>query len=342
MGRARSRCASTVWTSSPVSTGSTSGSTSAPGTTSTTTTGRPIRSRSGRPAQAGPSGLRAAGVPDEHERGGHMLAYKLKVRFFKNFRLNAAWRRGGAAPGVDIGDYKRLPDYVRRFAPGKSFIDVGCMWGVNGEYSFVAEEAGAARVTAVDVFGPTPEFEQERAERSSSVEFVLGDATRAESVERIGRAEVVLCAGVLYHHPSPFDLLVALRRICTETLILRTATIPEIDGLPHAAVYLPMLAAGAREVWNLKPLGLLHQAGISTEFQPSEGYGNWFWGLTPSCLESLLKTAGFRVEFRATEAFAHTVVCAAVAPALEHRLPDPASARTLAAEISAAGIARPA
>ena len=55
--------------------------------------------------------------------------------------------------------------------------------------------------------------------------------------------------------------------------------------------------------------------------QPSEGYGNWFWGLTPSCLESLLKTAGFRVDFRATEAFAQTCVCAAVAPALEHQLP---------------------
>ena len=95
-------------------------------------------------------------------------------------------------------------------------------------------------------------------------------------------------------------------------------------------------------MWNLKALGLLHQAGISNEFQPAEGYGNWFWGLTPSCLESLLKTAGFRVDFRATEAFAQTVVCAAVAPALEHRLPDQESARMVAAEISAAGIARPA
>lgn len=103
-----------------------------------------------------------------------------------------------------------------------------------------------------------------------------------------------------------------------------------------------MLDAAARELWNLKRLGLLHQAGISGEFTPSEGYGNWFWGLTPSCLESLLKTAGFRVDFRASEAFAQTCVCTAVAPALEHQLPDQVSARRLGAEISAAGIARPA
>jgi hypothetical protein len=56
----------------------------------------------------------------------------------------------------------------------------------------------------------------------------------------------------------------------------------------------------------------------------------------------MLKTAGFRVDFRATEAFAQTLVCAAVAPALEHQVPDQLSARRLAAEISAAGIARPA
>jgi hypothetical protein len=64
--------------------------------------------------------------------------------------------------------------------------------------------------------------------------------------------------------------------------------------------------------------------------------------LTPSCLESLLKTAGFRIESRATEAFAQTVVCTAVEAPLEHRLPDEERARELAAEISRAGIARPA
>ena len=171
---------------------------------------------------------------------------------------------------------------------------------------------------------------------------MLGDITRLETLDAIGAVDVVFCAGVLYHHPSPFDLLVALRRICRETLILRTSTIPEIRGLPNAAVYFPMLDAKSRDLWNLKGLGLLHQAGISNEFQPAEGYGNWFWGLTPSCLESLLKTAGFRVDFRATEAFAQTVVCAAVAPAMEHHLPDPIGARQIAAEISSAGIARPA
>ena len=270
------------------------------------------------------------------------MLYRWKVRSLKVPRLNLLWRRWRASRGDILGNYDRLPEYIRRHAPGRTFADIGCMWGVNGEYSFIAEEAGATRVKAVDVFGPTPEFEEKKRERRSHVEFILGDAGRPETIARIGVVDVVFCAGVLYHHPSPFDLLVALRRICRETLILRTSTIPEVRGLPNAAVYFPMLSAEARELWNLRSLGLLHQSGISNEFQPAEGYGNWFWGLTPSCLESLLKTAGFRVDFRAAEAFAQTMVCTAVAAPLDHRLPGESEARQMAAEISAAGIARPA
>jgi len=103
-----------------------------------------------------------------------------------------------------------------------------------------------------------------------------------------------------------------------------------------------MMSREARELWNLRRLGVLHQAAISEAFKAEDGYGNWFWGLTPSCLESLLKTAGFRVESRATEAFAQTVVCTAVAAPLDHRLPGESEARAMAAEISAKGIARPA
>jgi hypothetical protein len=270
------------------------------------------------------------------------MLYRWKVRLLKRPRLNRLWRRWRAKQGETLGAYDRLPEFIRNHAPGKSFADIGCMWGVNGEHAFLAERAGATAVTAVDVFGPTPEFEEKHRAQGSRVRFVLGDVTRRDTLDEIGEADVVFCAGVLYHHPSPFDLLVALRRICRQTLILRTSTIPEVRGLPNAAVYFPMLDARARGLWKLASLGVRHQAGISGPFQPSEGYGNWFWGLTPSCLESLLNTAGFRVEFRATEAFAQTVVCAAVAAAMQHELPDQICARRLAEAISAAGIARPA
>jgi 2-polyprenyl-3-methyl-5-hydroxy-6-metoxy-1,4-benzoquinol methylase len=234
------------------------------------------------------------------------MLYRLKVTLLKIPRLNLLWRHWLARRGVAVGNYADLGPLVETHARGHSFADVGCMWGVNGDFAFRAERAGATRVIAVDVFGPTPEFEQKHRAQRSRVQFVLGDISRVETIAKIGEVDVVFCAGVLYHHPSPFDLLVALRRICRQTLILRTSTIPEVPGLPNAAVFYPMLSPDARELWKLTSLGVMHQAAISSEFRSEDGYGNWFWGLTPSCLESLLKTAGLEVERRATEANAET------------------------------------
>ncbi len=269
------------------------------------------------------------------------MLYQWYVRLLKTGLGIRLWRRWRTRRGETVGSYDRLPDYVRGYAPGHSWADIGCMWGVDGEYAFVAEEAGATVIKAVDVFGPTPEFEAKRQTRGSSVEFVLGDATHPDTISRVGVVDVVFCAGVLYHHPSPFDLLVALRRMCRQMLILRTATIPEMPGLPHAAVYYPMLSGRNRRLWNLSSLGVGRQVGITAGFEPAEGYGNWFWGLTPSCLEALLVTAGFRIDHRATEPFAQTVICSAVDVPFVHRLPDEREAREQATRISAAGTAHP-
>lgn len=268
--------------------------------------------------------------------------YRWKTRLLKRPRVNYWWRYLQARRGRRVGSYDQLPDHIRKLAPGKSFADIGCMWGVNGEFSFLAEEAGACPVKAVDVFGPTPEFEEKRRGRGSLVEFILGDIGHPDTLARVGTVDVVFCAGVLYHHPSPFDLLVALRRICGGKMILRTSTIPEVKGLPNAAVYFPKLSAKERKLWDLRRLGLMHQAGISSAFRPEEGYSNWFWGLSPSCLQSLVQTAGFAVEFAGTEPFAQTLICRAVDSPFMHRLPDEAEAKSMAETVSAARIARPA
>src|SRR6478609_9259845 len=88
-------------------------------------------------------------------------------------------RRGGERPREDL---------VRRYAPGRSFLDVGCMWNVHGGITFLAEEAGAKRVTGIDVMAPTPRFESEHARRSSDVRFVRGDVHDPATVAEAGRA----------------------------------------------------------------------------------------------------------------------------------------------------------
>jgi SAM-dependent methyltransferase len=262
------------------------------------------------------------------------MLYVQKVRLLKTWRGERLWRRLRTWRGGTLGDVGDLSSYVTAHAPGRSFVDVGCMWGVNGRYTFLAEEVGATAVKGVDVFGPTPEFEEARAERKSSVEFILGDISQADTIARVGVCDVVFCSGVLYHHPSPFDLLVALRRICGSRLVLRTATIPEVRGLVNAAVYWPMLPPDQRKLWTLdRTHGT--QVGLSVEYAPEEGYGNWFWGLTPSCVRSLLETAGFRIVEQAEEPFAQTFVCEPVDVPFAHRLPGEEEARRIGAEVSA-------
>jgi hypothetical protein len=271
------------------------------------------------------------------------MIYQWKVKFLKTRWGNFLWRKWHLWRKHSLGSYHRLPEFIRNYVfPGASFVDIGCMWGVNGEYAFIAEGCGASVIKGVDVFGPTPEFEVKKREQNSKVEFILGDVGDPDIIDRVGVMDIVFCAGVLYHHPSPFDLLVALRRMCRKTLILRTSSIPEIDGLPNGAVYYPMLTSKDRKLWNLSSLGLMKQVGITDNFEPAQGYGNWFWGMTPSCLISLLETAGFEIEHRFDEPFAQTFICKPMAISFKHRLPNETEARNMAAAISTAKIARPA
>jgi SAM-dependent methyltransferase len=237
------------------------------------------------------------------------MLYAMKVRLLKTRPGKVYWHCRRRLRGELDGRYKHLPDLIRRYAPGRSFVDVGCMWAVNGEYAFIAEESGAVAVKGVDLMDATPEFQSKKRARNSKIDFIRGDASHPATIKRIGVTDVVLCAGVLYHHPSPFDVLAALRQICGQTLILRTSTIPEIQGVPNAAVYFPMLKPRDRKLWDF---GVNRQVGITDAFDPAAGYGNWLWGLTPSCLQSLVETAGFRVEARASEAFSQTLICSPV------------------------------
>ena len=184
-------------------------------------------------------------------------------------------------------------EYVQHYAPGRSFVDVGGMWGVNGEYSFLAERAGATRVLLVDI-DQTEEFDRKRSQ--SKVEFVKADATDPALVNEIGTFQVVWCAGLLYHVPDPLGLIENLRRICDGTLILESLVIPEMPGWPNMATFYPFQPPKRAERWNTSNKGgAKKQLGINIAFDPAEGTANNFWGLSPSCVESLLRVAGFTI-----------------------------------------------
>lgn len=52
----------------------------------------------------------------------------------------------------------RYRELIARHVRGRTFIDVGCMWGVHGAYAFHALDGGATQVTGVDLMSQSPEF----------------------------------------------------------------------------------------------------------------------------------------------------------------------------------------
>ena len=181
-------------------------------------------------------------------------------------------RVGSAAPPRE--------DLIARYAAGRSFVDVGCMWKVHGALCFVAEDAGASAVTGVDVMEPSQRFLDELQRRGSNVRFVRGDLHDVQTAGAIGRHDVVWCSGVLYHAPHPLLTLQRLRELTGQTLLLATETIPETPGRANTCV----IAPGRGDHPSAQP-----------PRGPGEGYGPWYWGITPSALRTMLSLAGFEI-----------------------------------------------
>jgi SAM-dependent methyltransferase len=200
---------------------------------------------------------------------------------------------------------------VRRLAPGRSFVDVGALWSIHGRIAFLAEEAGATAVTAVDISGETEPYRAEHDRRRSNVRFVQGDLHDPAILERIGEHDVVWCSGVLYHCPNPVHSLECLRRITRETLVLRNATVPEVAAADQAGVFFPGLPEPARRAYDRAYTAVGGEAtrvGLTTPFDPAQGYANWWWGLTPSAVAGMLGATGFAVEETATNGFDTRIV----------------------------------
>lgn len=171
-------------------------------------------------------------------------------------------------------------DLIAAHARGRSFLDVGCMWSVDGALCFAAHDAGATAVTGVDVMGATEAFTAANEQRGAPVRFVQGDLHDPETIEAAGPHDVVWCSGVIYHAPHPLLTLERLRALTTQTLLLATETIPEIRRHPRAVVFAPEPGS--------------HPAHTAP-FDPAQGYVGWWWGLTPSAVVAMVDAAGFEV-----------------------------------------------
>ena len=179
----------------------------------------------------------------------------------------------------------RAESLVRRYAQGRSFADIGTMWTVHGARAFLAEDVGATAVTAFDAMEPTAEYRTEHERRGSSVRFVRGDLHAVETPDAVGLHDVVWCTGLMYHTPSPLLAWERLGAMSRRYVIVGTKTVPDVPGVPGAAVLFPSLDDEER-----KPYARIWGGGPSAPYNPDPAmsYANWWWGFTPSAFVGML------------------------------------------------------
>ena len=201
--------------------------------------------------------------------------------------------------------------YIAQVVAGKSFADVGGLWGTVNEKVSVAHAHGARTLTMIDVSPPESilwqRFEDRRQSlRLPEVQAISGDVqTLAETSPEL-RFEIVHCSGVLYHMPEPIRFLRALRKITTDTLVLTsTVTATRVTGengtleIPAAAMLcIPALRGREREIVRSYWLGVVGDGafGLTQELAVwhPEDFAPWWWLPTPDALTALCEATGFQ------------------------------------------------
>ncbi len=203
--------------------------------------------------------------------------------------------------------------YISQVAVGKSFADVGGLWGTVNEKVSVAHTHGARALTMIDVSPPDSELwalfdERRRTLRLPAVECVSADILTLAEADPRPQFDVVHCSGVLYHMPEPMQFLRALRKITGEALVLTSAvTATRVEGekgvleIPAAAMLcIPALQGREREIIQAYWRGIVGDGafGITQEVAEwsFEDFGPWWWLPTAEALRAMCEVAGFRYE----------------------------------------------
>jgi hypothetical protein len=181
---------------------------------------------------------------------------------------------------------------------GLTAIDLGSHEGYNSLDLF---ESGCASVVGIEIRDRYVEVAREEARKLgyTSVSFLKADV-RTIDEQGLGRFDLCLCTGLLYHMQNPFNLLKRIRNIC-KVMALETHIAPS---------FLNLFAAGNKYRCNLtwmrrtvtldgRPFtGRLNVFPPSQDMQKTSGSvvsHSTFW-LDQGSLLKALDLAGFRTK----------------------------------------------
>ncbi len=208
---------------------------------------------------------------------------------------------------MDIRD-----EFLGRIVHGRSFAEVGGLWGVVNEKASVALQAGASSAAMIDVTLPGTELWVAFRERMRTLglppvaELPIDVCQLAQSPD-CPVFDVLHCSGVVYHHPSPLVLMLAMRKLTREFLVLTSAVQPEeiqnrhghFSMPPSGALFVPALNATERLVlstyWR-ESAGVESCLGISEPVAwDARDFGPWWWLPTTRALAAMCESCDFTV-----------------------------------------------
>jgi len=201
-------------------------------------------------------------------------------------------------------------EYIGRVVRGKSFADVGGLWGTVNEKISVAHAYGASALTMLDITPLEHELwhlfeERRRTLHLLEVQCVSGDVVMLAETDSCPQFDVVHCSGILYHMPDPIRFLVALRKITREFLVLTSVvTASQLKNqhgelrIPQAAVlFVPALQGQERATLQAYWQQFVGDNAIGlTQAVPTwrpDDYAPWWWLPTVDALRAMCRTAGF-------------------------------------------------
>ena len=203
--------------------------------------------------------------------------------------------------------------YIDKVAKGKTFADIGGLWGTVNEKVSVAYACGASSLTMIDISPPESELwslfeDRRRTSRLPEVHCISSDILVLAEGSACPQFDVVHCSGILYHIPDPIGFLVALRKITREHLVLTsvvTATKVESEQgileLPEAsALFIPALQKRERAIlksyWQrFVGDGAIGLTGDAASWQTRD-FAPWWWLPTVEVLKMMCIAAGFDCE----------------------------------------------
>ena len=206
---------------------------------------------------------------------------------------------------------QQVNKWLREVVEGKTFAEVGGLWGTVNEKVTVAVKSGATEATMADIQPLGTElwerFHQRCAKEGvTKYQCKQADISDAKAVAALGVFDVVHCSGVLYHCPNPLGTIKHLAQMCNDVLRLGSAAIPTTVSTSSgmlvteagSALFVPALNKLQKEIITeyFQAVGAKDMIGINTSCDWSiDDYAPWWWLFTPEHIAALLRVVGFEI-----------------------------------------------